>query len=322
MKQQIAQAAKLLLGLMMTGVILAMFLVVPQYAGLGDSGRIIMMHVPTSWVSVMAFTVSAVYSILYLWKRKPSSDAGAVASAELGFIFCLLATITGAIFAQVVWGTFWNWDPRQTTILILLLIYAAYFALRSSLSDISQRRRLSAVYNIFAGVIMPFLMFVAPRMADSSLHPNCAFIQGSKCDGITLQLNGAKIGQLGDNILELKGIEQRDNLAVAQVEVRTPGLREIQTLEPSFELSGYAADRPVFPGQYFVLMMTDVNIDSGTATFNMEAPGTKLLNNQRTLWPFLASNLTFSLLFIWVLIIRSTMLQNEDKLMQREGLYA
>jgi heme exporter protein C len=322
MKHQIAQAAKLLLGLMMTGVILAMFLIVPQYAGLGDAGRIIIMHVPTSWVSVMAFTVSAIFSALYLWRRKPSADAGAVAAAELGFIFCVLATVTGAIFAQVVWGTFWNWDPRQTTILILLLIYAAYFALRSSLSDISQRRRLSAVYNIFAGIIMPFLMFVAPRMADSTLHPNCAFIQGSKCDGISLQLNGAKIGQLGDNILELKGLEQRDNLIVAQVEVRTPGLREIKILEPSYDLDGFPADRPVFPGQFFVLMMTDVDPDAGTASFNMEAPGTKVLNNQRTLWPFLASNLTFSLLFVWILSIRSTMLQNEDTLMQREGLYA
>src|SRR5690349_1224373 len=116
MKPQLAQAAKLLLGVWLAGVVVAMFLYAPQYAGLGNAGRIIIMHVPTAWITSVAFAVSAVYSILYLRRRRTTDDAFAVAAAEVGFLFCILATVTGAIFAQLVWGVFWNWDPRETSI--------------------------------------------------------------------------------------------------------------------------------------------------------------------------------------------------------------
>jgi len=322
MRTQIAQVAKALLGLWIAGVVVAMFLLVPQYAGLGNAGRIIIMHVPTAWVTSVAFAVSAVYSILYLRRRRVADDAFALAAAEVGFVFCILATVTGAIFAQIVWGVFWNWDPRETSIVVLLLIYAAYFALRSAIDDAERRRRLSAAYNLFAAVTMPFLLFVAPRIAESSLHPNCAFIQGSKCNGIELQLNGTRIGQLGDNVLELKGLEQRGDLAVAQVEVRRPGLREVALLEPSYEIGGAPADRPTFPGQRFTLTLKRVDLEHGTALLNIEAPGTGLLSNLRTLGTFLASIVGFSGLFVWLYRLRAEMLMLEERLAQREGSYA
>src|SRR5215510_3016414 len=265
MKTQLAQVAKLLLGVWLAGVVVAMFWVVPRYAGLGDAGRIIIMHVPTAWVTSVAFAVSAVYSILYLRRRRTTDDAFAVAAAEVGFLFCILATVTGAIFAQLVWGVFWNWDPRETSILVLLLIYAAYFALRSAIDEPERQRRLAAVYNLFAAVIMPFLLFVAPRVAESSLHPNCAFIQGSKCDGISLttQPGGTKIGQLGnsDIVLNLQKLERRGDLAVAQVQVLGPGGKIVDTLEPTIELStGKPADRPSFAGQRFTLALEQADL--------------------------------------------------------------
>ncbi|ABU60453.1 cytochrome c biogenesis protein [Roseiflexus castenholzii] len=316
------QAARILLGAWMAGIIIAMFLVVPQYVGLGDAGRIIILHVPTAWVTTVAFAVSAVYSIRYLWKRRAADDAGAVAAAEAGFLFCALATVSGMWFANIVWGTPWNWDPRETTILILLLIYAAYFALRSALDDVERRRRLSAVYNLFAAVTMPFLLFVAPRMAQSTLHPNCAFIQGSHCDGIWLELNGTRIGQLGDVVLALQGIEQRGDLVVAQVEVRMPGLREVALLEPSFELaSGKPADRPEFPGQQFLLAVEGVDLANGRALLNMEAPGSGLLSNSRTFWTFMAANIGFLGLFIWLYRLRADVLLLQERLARREVAY-
>jgi heme exporter protein C len=319
---RVAPVAKLLLGVWLAGVVIAMFLVVPQYVGLGDAGRIIVMHVPTAWVTTVAFAVSAFYSARYLWRRQVSDDANAVAAAEAGFLFCVLATVTGAIFAQVVWGTFWNWDPRETSILVLLLIYAAYFALRSALDDAPRRRRLSAAYNLFAAVTMPFLLFVAPRVAESSLHPNCAFIQGSTCEGVTLQLNGAKINQLGDVVVELQGLEQRGELAVARVEVRTPGLAERVVLEPTFDLaSGSPADRPEFPGQQFLLALERADLAAGEALVNIEAPGTGLLSNGRTLWTFMASNLGFLGLFLWLYRLRADVLMLHERLAQRGGAY-
>jgi heme exporter protein C len=319
---QLAQAAKLLLGLWIAGVVVAMFLVVPQYAGLGDAGRIIIMHVPTAWVTSLAFAISAVYSVRYLWRRRTADDANAAAAAEVGFLFCILATVTGAIFAQIVWGVFWNWDPRETSILVLLLIYAAYFALRSALDDGEQRRRLAAVYNLFAAVTMPFLLFVAPRVAESSLHPNCAFIQGSTCNGIALQLNGAKIGQLGDSVLELQALEPQGDLVAAQVQVRRPGLREVQTLRPTFEVSsGKPADKPTFPGERFTLALEQVDLRAGTARLNIQAPGTQLLSNTRTLLTFLASILGFTGLFVWLYRLRAAMLIMEERLAQRGRTY-
>jgi heme exporter protein C len=310
----------------MAGVVVAMFLVVPQYVGLGDAGRIIIMHVPTAWVTSLAFTISAIYSALYLWRRNPDHDSSAVAAAEAGFIFCILATVTGAIFAQIVWGVFWNWDPRETSILVLLLIYAAYFALRSAIDDPDRRRRLAAAYNLFAAVTMPFLLFVAPRVAESTLHPNCAFIQGSKCEGITLttQPGGIKIGQLGnsDVVLELRGLEQQGNLAVALVQARLPG-GVLQDLAPTYDLAaGSPADRPHFEGQRFTLTLEDVDLAGGAATLNMEAPGTGLLSNPSTLWTFLASIVGFTGLFFWMYRLRAGMLALQDRLARREGSYA
>ena len=322
MKAQLAQAAKLLLGIWLAGVVVAMFLYVPQYAGLGNAGRIIIMHVPTAWVTSVAFAVSAVYSILYLRRRRTADDAFAVAAAEVGFLFCILATVTGAIFAQLVWGVFWNWDPRETSILVLLLIYAAYFALRSAIDEPERQRRLAAVYNLFAAVTMPFLLFVAPRVAESSLHPNCAFIQGSKCNGITLQLNGTKIGQLGDNVLELQALDQRDDLAVAQVQIRRPGLKEVAVLEPTMELGGAPADRPTFPGERFTLTLKEADLASGTALLNIEAPGTGLLSNLKTLWTFLAAIIGFTGLFVWLYRLRAAILMLDERLAQHEVSYA
>ena len=70
-RTQLSQLAKLLLGIWMAGVVVSMFLIIPQYAGLGDAGRIIIMHVPMAWVTSLAFAVSAIYSALYLWRRNP-----------------------------------------------------------------------------------------------------------------------------------------------------------------------------------------------------------------------------------------------------------
>lgn len=142
----------------------------PVIPGLEEKARIIFFHVPTAWLSVLAFLSSMIYGILYLRRRNPDDDIKSAAAAGLGFVFCLLATVTGAIWAKFSWGTYWNWDPRQTSIFILLLIYGAYFALRSAVEVEEKRAALSASYAIIAAVTMPFFMFIMPRIL-ASLHP-------------------------------------------------------------------------------------------------------------------------------------------------------
>lgn len=142
----------------------------PIVPGLEDKARIVFFHVPTAWLSVIAFVSSMIYGIRYLRGRQPEDDIKSASAAGLGFLFCVLATATGAIWAKVSWGTYWNWDPRQTSIFVLLLIYGAYFALRSSIEVEEKRAALAAVYSIIAAVTMPFFMFIMPRIL-ASLHP-------------------------------------------------------------------------------------------------------------------------------------------------------
>jgi heme exporter protein C len=102
-------------------------------------------------------------------------------AVELGLVFGVLATITGSLWARVMWGAFWNWDPRQTSIVVALLFYGAYLALRSSLEDSDQRARLSAAYAVLGLVVAPFLFFIMPRIM-FSLHPQSVINAQGKVD--------------------------------------------------------------------------------------------------------------------------------------------
>lgn len=160
---------KWLIGLWITAGCLAALLLVPEAQGF-RSYRIVYFHVPAAWVAVIAFLCSALYSIRYLRFRKTADDLRAASAGGLGLLFCVLATVTGAVFSKMEWGQFWNWDPRQTTIFVLLLIYGAYFALRSAVPDEERRGALCAVYALFAFVSGIFLVFIIPRIV-YSLHP-------------------------------------------------------------------------------------------------------------------------------------------------------
>jgi heme exporter protein C len=163
--------AKVLLTIWMTLIIVAAFVYAGAAAGFpGETSRILFFHVPQAWVATLSFLISMIGSCIYLARRNLKADNLALSAAELGLLFCLLATASGSIFAKAAWGSFWNWDPRETSIVILLMIYGAYFALRSAVGDPEKRRVFAAVYSILAFVTVPFLVFVVPRIT-ASLHP-------------------------------------------------------------------------------------------------------------------------------------------------------
>ncbi|NIV03972.1 cytochrome C biogenesis protein [Candidatus Saccharibacteria bacterium] len=162
---------KVVLGVLMTVVIIAAFLYAPRAKDLGESTRILFFHVPCAWVATLAFFISAIFSIRYLRKESARDDIWSYSAAHIGLIFTILATVSGAIWAKEIWHSYWNWDPRQTSIFILLLIYAAYFALRSAVEEEDKQARLGAVYSIIAAVTVPFFMFIIPRIYES-LHPD------------------------------------------------------------------------------------------------------------------------------------------------------
>ncbi len=132
--------------------------------------RIVYFHFPMAISTVVAFGAGLYFSMRFLSTREHHYDTRAADSARLGMIFCVLAAVSGSIFAKHTWGSYWNWDPRETSIFMLLLVYAAYFALRTALSDPDQRANLSAVYSVFGFVATIFLIFIMPRIMPG-LHP-------------------------------------------------------------------------------------------------------------------------------------------------------
>lgn len=169
---------KWLLFVAMAVMIVFSFVTPAPQQQIGEASRVFYYHIPQAWICVVAFGMSMVYSIRYLTSRNLAFDDKALIGAQLGLVFCVLATLTGSIFAKVTWGSFWNWDPRETSIFILLLIYMAYFALRGAIEVEEKRASLAAVYSIFAFVTVPFLVFVLPRMVPS-LHPDDSIVNAN-----------------------------------------------------------------------------------------------------------------------------------------------
>ena len=151
--------------------LVAGFVWAPLVPILGDTTRVLYFHVPSAWVASVALGWSMLHSVLYLWRRDMEHDHQAAAAAEIGLLFCVGATVSGSLWAKAMWGSYWNWDPRETSIFFLLLLYGAYLALRSAIEQEERRARLAAIYSVAAFVAVPFLMFVVPRMS-FTLHPD------------------------------------------------------------------------------------------------------------------------------------------------------
>ncbi len=139
------------------------FVYAPTEAQMGSIQRIFYFHMGADTVGLGAIIVAAVASILYLRTGAAKYDRVALASMELGMVFGLIALATGMIWARPVWGTWWTWDPRLTTFLILWLIYIAYLMLRATASGDPRMTRLAAVFAIVGVADVPFVI-IAPRI--------------------------------------------------------------------------------------------------------------------------------------------------------------
>lgn len=128
------------------------------------------LHVPLHWVAVIAYLISMIYSIKYLKNPDLSNDIKSSSAIAVGLLFTILGTLTGMVWAKFNWGAYWNWDPRQTTILVIMIIYAAYFSLRAAIDNEIKKASVSAVYSILSFITVPFLIFIIPRLLPS-LHP-------------------------------------------------------------------------------------------------------------------------------------------------------
>lgn len=151
-------------------VIGGFLLPVPRLPILNESIRLFYFHFPMWCAMLLLFIVSVASSVKYLRTGNIAADDYAAESAKVGLFFGILGLATGSLWAKATWGTYWTSDPKLNNTAIGLMIYLAYFVLRGSLQDETQRGRLSSVYNIFAFAILIPLIFILPRMTDS-LHP-------------------------------------------------------------------------------------------------------------------------------------------------------
>lgn len=135
-----------------------MFLGLPDEADQGAIYRIIFFHVPAAFTFSIAAFAALIASIAFLVRRNFAYDSFAVSVTEVGLVFGAINLITGMIWARIIWGIWWAWDPRLTAMLISWLMYAGYLMLRRAIEEPTERARASAVLSIFTfpGVIITY----------------------------------------------------------------------------------------------------------------------------------------------------------------------
>ena len=157
------------------GTYAGLFLAPPDYQQ-GDAFRIIYVHVPAAYLSMMGYMIMAVAGGIGLIWRMKLAHAVAAATAPLGAAFTFVALVTGSIWGKPMWGTWWEWgDPRLTSELLLLFLYFGYMALRSAIDDVAKADKSSAVLALVGAVNVPIIHFSVEWW--SSLHQGATIVK-------------------------------------------------------------------------------------------------------------------------------------------------
>ena len=144
-------------GLLVIGLTLAF--TAPLDYQQGHAAKIMFVHVPSAWLAMFGYMLVAASSFGLLVFRHPLADVSAKAGAPIGAAFTFLCLLTGSLWGKPMWGAFWVWDPRLTSVLILFLLYLGLIALRSSLDDEALAAKLTAVLSLVGIVILPVIKF-------------------------------------------------------------------------------------------------------------------------------------------------------------------
>jgi heme exporter protein C len=149
---------QLLTYVLMLFALYTIFIYAPVEKTMGLVQKIFYIHVPTAFLAYLAFFITFIASILYLYRKDSKWDTVAHCAVETGVIFCTIVLITGSIWAKPIWNVWWTWDPRLTTTLILWFTYVAYLMLRRVVKE-NQRANLAAVFGIIGFINVPITFF-------------------------------------------------------------------------------------------------------------------------------------------------------------------
>ena len=198
------------------------FLYPPTERVQGPVQRVFYLHLPLAWIAYLAFLVVFAASVAYLVKRDDRWDLLARAAAEVGVVFTTLVLITGSLWARPIWGTWWSWDARLTTTLVLWFIYLGYLMLRSYVVDEQRAARYSAVLGIVGFLDVPIIHQSVTWWR--TLHPESVVLApgGPAMPPSMLQTLGLSL--LAFTVLFAWLLRERYRLEVSRREVRT--LRE------------------------------------------------------------------------------------------------
>ena len=137
---------------------LVFFVAPPDYQQ-GETVKIMYIHVPSAWLALMGYSIIALSSFGLLVFRHPLADVSAKAAAPIGAAFTLAALITGSLWGKPMWGTYWVWDARLTSVLILFLMYLGLIALWRAVDDPSRAARAAAVLTLVGAINLPIIKF-------------------------------------------------------------------------------------------------------------------------------------------------------------------
>jgi len=151
----LGSAAALLLGV---GLFAAFFLVPPDYQQ-GETVRIMYIHVPAAWLGMFAYIVMTSASLGVLVWRHPLADAAQKTAAPLGAVFTFVCLVTGSLWGKPMWGTYWVWDARLTSYLVLLLLYLGIIAIRQTMDDTPRGARVAAIMTLVGLIDIPIIKF-------------------------------------------------------------------------------------------------------------------------------------------------------------------
>ena len=221
--KQLVSAPVLFVGaciFLVTGLLLA-FLYAPIDAStMGYSQKIFFYHAPIAETALVAFGVAFVAAILYLRSQDPKWDRLGVVSVRLGLVFSLLVMATGMIWGKAAWGTWWDWEPRLTTFLLVCFLYVAYFVLRSVVEEEQRRATFAAVFSIIAFIDVP-ITFFATRFLPAGMHHTVITTGGTGMPGSMFV--SFFISMIGMTLL-LVALIRRD-LAVEELKDRVADLK-------------------------------------------------------------------------------------------------
>ena len=218
---------QLLTYVLMLLALYTIFIYAPVEKTMGVIQKIFYIHVPSAFLAYLAFFITFIASIIYLYRKDPKWDTVAHCAVETGVIFCTIVLITGPIWARPIWNVWWTWDPRLTTTLILWFTYVAYLMLRRSVKE-NQRANLAAVFGIIGFINVPITFFSIRLWR--TIHPVVITSQGLNMSGpmkfsliitfiafcflfFALLISRIRLERLKMNIEEIKEIMDDINIA-------------------------------------------------------------------------------------------------------------